>query len=360
MATIKDVARLAGVGTGTASRAISGRGPIAPETLERVRAAARQLDFRPSSIARALLMRSSGMLGVYVPAFTGTFYGPILGAIDAELRAIDRHMVCANGCGEGDARRLALDGVEFLLERECDGIIVLSNALLDDDFVALSRRIPRLVVLNRDVPAIALRCFTVDHVHAGRLAAQALLGKGHRDIALIGGPSTAPDNRARLAGFHDELARHGVAVDQSLAFEGDFTFPSGHAGAQALLAQAGKGYTALFCANDEMAIGAISCFNDAGLRVPDDVSVMGFDDAPVAAYGSPPLTTVSVPHDVVAIDGCRQLVNECYGLAVPVQRDYPAQIVWRRSVGPGPHGAVPAAAAAASRPKAGKSAARRR
>ena len=337
MATIKDVAKLAGVGMGTASRAISGRGSIAPATLARVRQASAALGFQPSNIARALSSKTVGMIGVYVRNFKGGFYGPILSAIDAELRAVGRHMVAANGCGEGDARQQALDGVEFLIERQCDGIVVLSNDLIDADIVALQARFERLVVLNRGVARLAAHCFTADHAFAGRLAARALLSRGHREIATISGPRSAPDNLARMAGFKDELALHGVQLARSHQVTGNFHFDSGHAGADDLLGRGRRHYSALFCANDEMAIAAISRFTQAGLRVPQDLSVIGFDDNTMAAYSSPPLTTVRIPFEAVAVNGCRFLINLCYGLALPVQRDYPPLLVWRGSVGPGPH-----------------------
>lgn len=336
MATIKDVARLAGVGLGTASRAISGRGAVAPDTLARVQQAVRELDFRPSHIARALSLKTLGMLGVYVPHFEGTFYGPILATIDAELRAVDRHMVAANGCGHGNARQQALDGVDFLIQRECDGILVLSNHLTDADFLELRRRCERLVVLNRDVAAMASHCFSTDHELAGRQAARALLERGHRDIATLSGPHSAPDNEARMTGFKRELALHGVKLVRARQVDGDFNFASGHAAAQTLLQPARRGYSALFCANDLMAIGALACFAEAGLRVPQDVSVLGFDDSAMAAYSTPSLTTVRVPIDAVAANGCRFLINLCYGLALPVQREFPSSVVWRRSVGDGP------------------------
>ncbi|ACB36576.1 transcriptional regulator, LacI family [Leptothrix cholodnii SP-6] len=337
MATIKDVARLAGVGIGTASRAISGRGAVAPETLARVQQAVRELDFRPSHTARALSLRTQGMLGVYVPHFEGSFYGPILGAIDAELRAVDRHMVAANGCGHGDRRQQALDGVDFLIQRECDGVLVLSNDLTDDDVIELQRRCERLVLLNRRVPAIAAHCFTTDHGQAGRLAARALLQRGHRDIATISGPHNAPDNEARMAGFRDELAQHGVKLKRAHQVDGDFMIASGALAARELLMSPRRAYTAVFCANDQMAMGAISAFFQAGLCVPDDLSVIGFDDSAIAAYSTPPLTTVRIPIESVAVNGCRFLINLCYGLALPVQREFPSGVVWRQSVGDGPH-----------------------
>lgn len=130
-----------------------------------------------------------------------------------------------------------------------------------------------------------------------------------------------------MARFESALVRHGVELQAAHRFEGDFSYASGYAGADRLLAGAGRDYTALFCANDEMAIGAISRLAGAGLRVPQDISVMGFDDSPVAAYGVPPLTTVHVPMHEVAVNGCRQLLNTCYGLKLPVQRVFPAQLV---------------------------------
>lgn len=340
MATIKDVAKLAGVGLGTASRAISGRGAIAPDTLARVQEAARTLGFRPSNIARALSLKSLGMIGVYVPAFDGAFYGSILTAIDTELRAVDRYMVAAAGCGRGDARQRALDGIDFLIQRECDGIVVMSNELTDADFVALLARFPRLVVLNRGTPSLGAHGFTADHEQAGRLAARALLARGHRDIATIGGPSDAPDNVARMLGFNAELARHGIAVARAHQVEGDFSLAGGRTAVGGLSGRAGREFSALFCANDAMAIAAISRLSSEGVRVPEDLAVIGFDDSTLAQYSSPPLTTVHIPITEVAINGCRFLLNLCYGLDLPVQRDFSPSVAWRASLGPGPHPAL--------------------
>lgn len=337
MATIKDVARLAGVGLGTASRAISGRGAVAPDTLARVQEAARSLGFRPSNVARALSLKSLGMIGVYVPLFDGMFYGSILAAIDAELRAVDRHMVAAAGCGRGDARQRALDGIDFLMQRECDGIVVLSNDLTDADLGALQQGFTRLVVLNRGTPRLRAHGFTSDHEQAGRLAARALLARGHREIAIIGGPHDAPDNEARMRGFKDELVRHGLTVARAHEVEGDFSLASGGAAVGRLLGRGSRDFSALFCANDAMAIAAISRLGSEGIRVPADLSVIGFDDSLMASFSAPPLTTVHIPITDVAVNGCRFLLNLCYGLTLPVQRDFPPGVAWRASVGPGPH-----------------------
>src|SRR5258708_36429491 len=140
MSTIKDVARLAGVGLGTASRVVSGRGSVAPATAKRVRRAIEQLNFRPSHAARSLLSGSTQMIGVYIPILKGTFYTPILQTIDAELRAGARHMVVAFGHGSADARRQATEGAQLLINRDCDRAIRPCNDPLVTDAGALGRR----------------------------------------------------------------------------------------------------------------------------------------------------------------------------------------------------------------------------
>jgi LacI family transcriptional regulator len=337
MATIKDVAKMAGVGLGTASRAISGRGPVSEAALARVNEAVAALQFRPSNVARALSSKTLGMVGVYVPDFSGTFYGPILQTVDRELRAVDRHMVAANGCGHGDARQLALDGIRFLYERQCDGVLVMDNDLTDDDFAELFQLHPRLVLLNRTTPALGDNCFSTDHGLGGRMAARALLDKGHREIACISGPHSAPDNEQRMAGFFDELAKQGVKVPKRRRVDADFSFAGGYDAAEALLKQSDRDYSALFCANDVMAIAAISCLNRHGIRVPADLSVMGFDNSELSRFSSPQLTTVDIPIVDAAASACRFLLNQCYGLTLRVTSDFSPTVVWRESLAPGPH-----------------------
>ncbi|WP_077034753.1 LacI family DNA-binding transcriptional regulator [Pelomonas sp. KK5] len=344
MATIKDVARLAGVGVGTASRAISGNGSVSADALARVNEAVAALNFKPSTTARALSTRSAGMIGIYVPDFAGDFYGPILHCVDRELRGASRHMVAANGCGPADIsiddmeahRQQALDGIEFLIERQVDGLLVMGDALTDADCDGLWARMPRLVLLNQTSPSNLLHCFSSDHELAGRLAARALLSKGHREIACISGLQYAHDNASRMAGFHAELALHGVKIPKSRQMIGDFSFDGGHAAAKKLLKK-GINFSAVFCANDMMAMALISCFGHAGVRVPEEVSVMGFDDSALARYTHPRLTTIRIPIQRTTISGCRFLLNQCYGLALPVEREFPPEVVWRESVVDGPY-----------------------
>jgi LacI family transcriptional regulator len=335
MATIKDVARLAGVGVGTASRVINGKGPFSEAAAARVAAAARQLAFKPSAIARALSLRSTGTLGIFVPDFKGPFYGPLLDAIDAELRRHERRMVVANGRGDDDSRQQSLDGARFLIDRGCDGLLMCSNALRDADFAQLRAACPNLAIVNRDVRGMRTHCFTVDHHAAGRAAARALLDHGPRRIAVVAGPAGAGDNRQRLQGFFRALAEAGIAAEGVPVEEGDFGQRSGWAAAERLLARrrgAKLPMTAMFCANDQMAMGAISCLRHHGVVVPGACSVMGYDDADVAAYLSPRLTTIHIPIAEMGLNACRQLLNTCGGTALPVSRKFEPRLVLRDSL----------------------------
>ena len=333
MATIKDVARLAGVGVGTASRVISGKGSFSPEAAEKVREAAKQLEFRPSATARALSLKSTGTIGVYVPDFKGPFYGPLLHAIDTELRRHGRHMVAANGCGDDDERQQALDGMRFLIERDCDGIIVIGNGPKDADFLEIRKSFPRIAVVNRDVKGMKSQCFTVDHHAAGAVAAHALVEHGHRRIALISGPPAAGDNRDRLQGFFTALSAHGIARESVGIQPGDFTAESGWDATEQILKRH-KTITAIFCANDQMAMGCLSHLHHAGVAVPKQISVVGYDDVDVAAYLSPRLTSVHIPLADMALNACRRMLNTCYQLNLPVSQQFVPSLSLRDSMGP--------------------------
>jgi len=331
VATIKDVARLAGVGLGTASRVVSGKGSVSPATLEKVKKAIEELGFRPSHAARSLLSGTSQMIGVYIPVLSGTFYTPILQIIDTELRAAGLHMVVAFGVGLGDERKQAKEGIEFLMERGCDGLIIMTGALHDEDIAGLGAAQSRLVALNHPFTEIPDQCFTVDHALGGRLAARALLDHKHRDIAVIAGPSRLADSVARINGFMDELQQNGIDTGRMWVAESDFSPAGGWAAAKELV-ESGHRCSALFCANDEMAVGALSYFQEAGIRVPHDLSVIGYDDTPSAEFSAPRLTSVHMPWREMTMNGLSALLNQCYDLRRPVTRSFPVTVTLRASL----------------------------
>jgi LacI family transcriptional regulator len=331
VSTIKDVARLAGVGLSTASRVVRGQGSVSPATLERVRLAVAALGYQPSHAARSLLYGSSRMIGVYIPLMSGTFYTSMLQVIDTELRGAGLHMMVAFGVSREDARQQAIDGLGFLLERGCDGVIVPTSSLLEEDLARLGPKRDRLVLLNHAFDSIPEQCFTVDHRLGGRLAARALLEHGHREIAVIAGPADVADNIDRIEGFMQELFEAGIDTGGLWMAESDFSSAGGWSAAQALL-DSGRSFTALFCANDEMALGALSRFHEAGIRVPQDVSVMGYDDVPSAAHSAPRLSSVHIPWREMTRSGVAALLERCYGFDRPVTRSFPVSVSLRASL----------------------------
>lgn len=328
---MEDVARLAGVGRGTVSRVVNGQGSVSPAMTERVRKAIAELDFRPSQAGRALMNGFSQIIGVYIPVPHGTFYTPILHAIDRQLRGSGLQMMVAFGLYGQDARQQAIEGLEFLSARGCDGLIAMTNQLRDDDIAALGPMRARLVLLNDHFDGIAEQCFTVDHTSGGRIAARALLELKHRQFAIIGGPADVADNRDRIAGFKDELDRAGISTAKLWVAATDFSSEGGFDATAALLKSAYP-FTALFCANDETAAGALSCLQEAGIAVPAKVSVLGYDDTPAASFLVPPLTSIHVPWGEVSINGLNRLINLCYGTQHQVRRDFPLSITHRASL----------------------------
>lgn len=337
MATIKDVASLAQVGVGTASRAISGNGAVSAEALARVQGAVRTLAFKPSRTARALASKRLGMVGVYVPTFEGTYFAPILQAIESELRAHDQHMVAASNYGHGSRRGKSLAGMRFLVERECDGILSVDSYMENADLLALRKQIGRLVLINRVVPGMKADCFAVDHHGAGRLAARALLAQGHRALAAMHSVRHSADVVARMQGFRAELAVHRVAPAHEFVIDGLLTFANACAQADAIVAMKRRPFTALFCANDVLAVATIARLQRAGIGVPRELSVLGYDGAELGAYTSPALSTVRIDSAHIAVQACRHLLNQCHGAALDVQRGFDAQVLMRESVAPGPN-----------------------
>jgi LacI family transcriptional regulator len=257
--------------------------------------------------------------------------------MDTELRAAGLHMVVAFGAGLGDERRQAIEGIEFLVERGCDGLLMMTGALGDEDVAALGAKAGRLVALNHSFESIPGQCFTVDHALGGRLAARALLDHKHRKIAVIEGPRRLADNVERIEGFMNELREHGVDPDKVWRVESDFSPAGGWSAAKQLL-DSGFACTALFCANDEMAVGALSYFQEAGIRVPHDLSVLGYDDTPSAAFSAPRLTSVHMPWREMTQAGINALLNLCYDMRRPVMRDFPVSLTVRASLATAPAG----------------------
>lgn len=286
--TMRDVARHAGVSVATVSRVLNGSGPVGDATRERILDAAGALRYVPNGTARNLTTSVTETVGVLLPNLYGEFYSEVIRGVEGAVRARRYHTLLSS----------VHDGLEELvaalrtLVGRVDGLVVMSPDIEADVLEAnLPPGLP-VVLLGAEVPGHA--AVTIDNEAGAAAMVRHLAGLGHRRIALVGGAAGNADAQARRAGYRRAVAEGALDADPALILEGDFTESSGHAAAHALLRLADRP-TAVFAANDSMAIGALRAFREAGLDVPGDLALAGFDDIPVAEYVTPALTSVHVP-----------------------------------------------------------------
>jgi DNA-binding LacI/PurR family transcriptional regulator len=291
--TLEEVAALAGVGRGTASRVINGSSQVSERTRRAVEAAVAELGYIPNAAARALKTRRTDAIALVIAEsedriFGEPFFAGVVRGISAEVSAVGKQLVLLlSQVGDRSARL-----ENYLSPQHVDGVLLLS--LHDDDRlpdVIRSRSLP-MVLGGRTGSGAAAPWVDVDNERGAGLAAELLVETGCRVIGTITGPLDMTAGRDRYDGFRAALADLGRELDDDLVAHGDFSGLSG-ARAMAELLERRPDIDGVFCANDPMAAAALQVLRDAGRRVPDDVSVVGFDDSPLAVTTHPPLTTVS-------------------------------------------------------------------
>jgi LacI family transcriptional regulator len=327
--TINDIAKKASVGIGTVSRVLSGKGSVSEKTRLRVLKVMSDLNYRPNSVARSLATRQTNSIGLMVPEFHGRYFGRLITAAEGNLREDGRHIMVASGIG-GVSEELA--AIEHLRRWECDGLILYSMEMTDKALVALIKSYPNIALINRQIDDVAEHCFKVDHGEGGALAARRLLAGGHRNIACITGPRRKADAMERQAGFEAELTRAGIPSQQLIKLEGAYNYASGALCMERLWETHKGDFTALFCGNDEMAVGALFKLIELGGRVPDDVSIIGYDNAQLACHTYPKLTTIAHPMEEIAISAANYIRNICYKQENKVRNMFKPSVVERNSV----------------------------
>jgi LacI family transcriptional regulator len=286
--TIRDVAARAGVSVATVSRVFNRKGPIRETTYQRVLAVAERMHYVPHAGARSLSTRSTNTIGVILPELHGEFFSEVIRGIDISARNRGLHLIVSGSHSDP----AAMCAVMRAVRGRVDGLIVMSPDL---DATLLLADLPRgvpIVLLN--ATAEGRPSITIDNAGGARAVVRHLASLGHRRIAFISGPTKNGDAAARRRGYRAGVRAAGAEQDLALEVAGNFTEESGY-DAGRTIANGARRPTAVFAANDAMAIGALSAFNELGIRVPDDIALVGFDDIPIARFLSPPLTTVKVP-----------------------------------------------------------------
>lgn len=332
-AKLSDVARASGVSLATASRALAEPDLVRAETRERVREAASMLGYVPHGAARALASRRSRTIGAVFPPVDNPIFAAATQSLGHALAGAGYTLLLATH--EYDpAAELAV--TRTLIERGVDGLVLVG---LDRDpavFQLLRRAgVPYEITWSLD-PAGFHHCVGVAHRIASVRATQHLLDLGHREFAVLSGYTPHNDRtRERLAGVREALAARAIELRADRVMEAEFTLPQARA-AFALLQARAPGFTALVCGNDVLAIGALCECAARGVRVPQSLSVVGFDDIDMAAGASPPLTTVRVPAAQIGRRAATRMLARLAGEAVPRIEELPAEMVVRASTGPAP------------------------
>lgn len=302
--TIKDIAKLANVSHTTVSRALNNSPLINEETKDKIKSIAKQLKYVPNYNAKNLVLHKSNNIGLFFSSIRAgtspTFLFEILRGVSSVINQNYNLVVTGiDNCNK----------FEFVDNKRFDGIIIMSQSEDDNAFIyhLIDNKIP-LVVLDRDMQDERVINILSDDRHGSFKAVEYLIENGHRDIAIIEGKEGFKSSNERRTGFMDALIEYNIQVNKNYIVRGSYDMESGYKAMEKLLDMA-KVPTAVFCSNDDMAVGAIKAANDRSFKVPCDISVIGFDNIGFCEYSVPALTTVKRPMEKISILGAKKLLQ---------------------------------------------------
>lgn len=328
MTTIREVAHLVGVSATTVSHVINETRYVSPEVRERVQQAIDQLGYRPNALARSLRRGETLTLGLILPDSTNPFFSQVGHAIETAAFHQGYNVILCNT--EGDLEKEAVY-TDVLCKKQIDGIIFISTGDQPDTLQDLLRQRIPVVVVDRDLLESETDAVLIDNLTGGYQATRHLIENGHQRIACITGPSYITPSAQRLAGYRQAAAEANLSIPESFIILGDFHPDSGYEATRKLLERS-LPPTAIFACNDMMAMGAIRAATEQGLRIPDNLSLVGFDDIELASFVTPPLTTISQPKDQIGQLAVQFLVERINEPALSPRREVlPTSLIIRQS-----------------------------
>ncbi|CAH0531546.1 substrate-binding domain-containing protein [Vibrio natriegens] len=296
MATIKDVAKEAGVSVATVSRVINKSPKASQNSIDAVTQAMSKLGYRPNAAARALVSQSTNTIGVLVSDVSDPFFGTLVKSVDNVARENGKHILIGNGYHNADDERRALD---LLANSRCDALVIHAKGLSDEELIAYAKEVKGLVLINRHIPELAERCISLDNRKGAFLATEYLIRHGHRKIACIASSHDIEDTDERLQGYQSALKEHGIELSKSYVEYGEPNSDGGEVAMTNLLTKSLE-ITGVVAYNDYMAAGALATLDQNGIDVPQQVSMVGFDDGLIARFVHPGLTTIRYPIEMMA------------------------------------------------------------
>ncbi len=328
-ATVTDVAKLAGVSVSTVSRILNGSARVAADKREAVEAAIQKLQFRPNLSARSLRSGSTATVGVLTqdlqsPYFTGGTKG-----IEEGLAGSGYAPLLVPGHWNPEEE---FDRARLLMARKVDAMIILGGSLQDAQVAEMARQLP-IAITGRQMRAPNVWSFHFDQVEGGRIATRHLISLGHKHIAHIAGPMEHPDAVERKEGYLKAHREAGLPIDPRLIVQGNYLEEGGFEATRELLTQ-GTRFTAIFCANDQTLWGARLALHQQGHEVPQDVSLVGFDDLPQCLYMTPPVTTIHQSIQEMGFAAARAVLAALAGQPAPEAELPPLRLSLRGTTKP--------------------------
>lgn len=336
MSTMQEVASRAGVSKATVSRVLSGKGYVTQETKDQVFRAIEETGYRPNLLARNLATSKSMCIGLVVTntLYNGNYFSELITQAAKKLDANGRQLILVDGKNSAVEER---EAIEFLNDLRCDGIIIYPRFLSVDEMDLLIDKYKKpVMVVNRKLRKHQSHCIYCDHKGSSFQATRTLIERGHRDIAFITGSMDSPTAVERLSGYKEALTAAGLPVREDLIVHGKWSPASGATAVSSLLA-GHVAFSALLASNDEMAIGAIKHLSEAGIKVPADVSVIGFDNIPTAPFLIPALSSVKDPVTDMVSEVINQIISMLDGGYLSAQNPFTSDLILRDSVSNGPH-----------------------
>lgn len=331
---IKAVARRAGVSTATVSRTINGSDKVTPKTAERVRRAVEALQFYPDTNARSLGSGRSSLYGLIISDITNPFFPELVKSFEDIAVEHGQEVLVANT--NYDPARME-SCVTRMMQRKVDGVAIMTSEMEDRLIKVFSHRNIPMVFMDVGAPGPGVSRVRVNHAAGVSMAMDHLVGLGHRKIAFISGPLDLFSARTRFEAFLQSLKRHRLKRDPALIQEANHRADGGHEAMQRIL-NSGAKPTAIVASNDLTAIGAMGAIHERGLRIPEDISIVGYDDIQLSAYTQPSLTTLRLPRIEIATAAFRALYNSVQPKTKKPQNgeDYDIQptLILRQSTGP--------------------------
>lgn len=327
--TINEVAKLAGVSKATVSRVMNNSKPVNPEKHERVLNAIAELEFKPNPVARGLVHKRTGLIGVVIPDITNPFFAELVKGVEEVVGERNYNMILCNTTHSADKELAYLN---MLKEKYVDGIIFMTAKVSHEHREFFRKSQLPVTFINRKCDDIHIASLDIDNYQAAYDMTTFFLKRGHRRVAIIRAPLTdKTSGYERYRGYQDAMAAYGIEPDASLVMRSNFKIESAYKTVKKFLKEQ-QPVTAIFATSDLMAIGAIRCLHDHNLEVPHQVEVAGFDDIPMASYYSPSITTVRQPILEMGRQATRLLIKVINGEKVKSKNVIlPYQLIPRES-----------------------------